>query len=118
MKTPAERQKAVRNRHISEGSLRRLNMWISAPAYDALSALAKEKSMTRMQVLDTLLLDLAAKPAATASPKKVTTVSKTKKKPKRKIPTQVQFELPDLVTQSPAEVVQPPKQTSLFDEIS
>ena len=118
MKTPAERQKAVRDRRNAEGSQRRLNMWISASAYDALSALAKEKSMTRMQVLDALLLDLATKPAVTASPKKVATVSKTKKKPKKKIPTQVQFELPDLVTQSPTEVVQPPKQTSLFDEIS
>jgi hypothetical protein len=101
MKTPAERQKAVRDRRISEGGQRRLNMWISAPAYDALSALAKEKSMTRMQVLDALLLDLTAKPTVTASPKKIATASKTKKKVKKKIPAQVQFELPDLVTQSP-----------------
>ena len=117
MKTPAERQKAVRDRRIAEGSQRRLNMWISAAAYEALSKRSKEKSMTRMQVLDALLLGLDSKADVTASPKAAKTTANSKKKPKRKIPKQVQFELPELVTQSPHAVVQAPTQTSLFDEL-
>ena len=56
MKTQAERQKAVRERRIAAGAHRRLNMWISVEAYEALSLLARQQSITRMEALDRLLL--------------------------------------------------------------
>lgn len=115
MKTPAERQKAVRDRRNEEGSQRRLNMWISAQAYEALSQLAKDKAQTRMQVLDALLLSLA-KPVTASQKSKASTPAKPRKKV-RKPRAQIQFELPDLVTQSPAETPSAPTQTSLFDAL-
>ena len=113
MKTPAERQKAVRDRRNEEGSQRRLNMWISTQAYEALSQLAREKSQTRMQVLDALLQSLA-KTVTASQNSKTSTVAKPRKKA-RKPRAQIQFELPDLVTQSPPEPQSTPTQTSLFD---
>ncbi len=124
MKTQAERQRDLRDRRAQSGSQRRLNMWISAEAYEVLSEEARARGMTRMKVLDEMLMGLRVAGNVTPSqsagspetmeelpPEKVTASPITKAK-------RVSKKGHKKVTQSLIDKEDEPVQESLFDFVT
>ena len=56
-KTSAQRQAAYRSRRNQGEGIRRLNTWISMPAYCALQRLAKHEGISQRQLIEHLLLN-------------------------------------------------------------
>lgn len=55
-KTVAERQREYRARRQQDGHDRRLNTWISAPAYSALERLSERHGITKREMIELLLI--------------------------------------------------------------
>lgn len=67
MKTPAERQRELRQRRIDSGQQKRLNIWVNRAAFNALSQAAKEAGINKIEFLNKLLLSLICRDGVTAS---------------------------------------------------
>ena len=56
-KTSAQRQAVYRSRRHEGEGIRRLNTWISVPAYCALQRLAEHEGISQRQLIERLLLN-------------------------------------------------------------
>ncbi|MCB1629446.1 MAG: hypothetical protein KDI51_01390 [Xanthomonadales bacterium] len=57
MATTAERQRAYRQRHLSDGTASRLDVLLNSHAADALERLARHAGTSKREILESLLID-------------------------------------------------------------